>query len=333
VTPLLEVSGLSITLTVDGEVRQILSEVSIALPAGAALGLVGESGSGKSMTARAVTRLLPKSAVVTSGSVCFDGTDVNGLRGQGLAAYRRHGVAFVPQDPSSSINPVHTVGDFLTESMRIIDGRSGEDARRAARESLAEVGISDPDRCLEQYPHQLSGGMLQRVFISAALLAKSRLVVADEPTTALDVTTQAEVVAILNDLRREHDLALLFITHDLELAAAVCDRIAVMYAGEIVEEGDARLLESAAAHPYTQGLFAARPSLDLVQDPLPAIPGRARSAFEVGAGCAFADRCSWVEDECRSEHPELTTSNDGFVRCLRAMEIKAALSPGGVGQS
>lgn len=329
-TGLLEVRNLSISVTVDRDVRPILREVSFSVPAGTALGLVGESGSGKSMTARAVTRILARNAAVVGGEVLFDGADVNAMSGAELSAYRRGGIAFVPQDPLSSINPVHRVGDFLTESLRVNANCSGDEARDAAVQALVEVGIADPRRCLDAYPHQLSGGMLQRVFICAALLAKSRLIVADEPTTALDVTTQAEVVAILNDLRRDHDLALLFITHDLELGAAVCDRIAVMYAGEIVEEAEARSLDRAAAHPYTQALFAARPSLHRLQDPLPAIPGRALAAYEAESGCAFADRCTWAIDACRVGHPELSLLSGRSVRCIRADEVQVPAAAEGV---
>jgi oligopeptide/dipeptide ABC transporter ATP-binding protein len=319
----LDVRDLSVTVAVGRETRPILRKVRFAIPAGTALGLVGESGSGKSMTARAVTRLLPQAATV-EGDVRFDGVDVNTMRGSDLSDYRRRGMAFVPQDPMSSVNPVHRVGDFLTEALRVNEGVSRTTARYAAEKALLEVGITDPERCMDQYPHQLSGGMLQRVIMCAALLARSRLIVADEPTTALDVTTQAEVVAILNDLRQDHDLALLFITHDLELAAAVCDRIAVMYAGEIVEEGAAETLEREASHPYTRALFAARPALDRVQNPLPAIPGAAVAASEAVSGCSFADRCSWAIDECRAEHPALTVDEVRSVRCIRAAEVRAA---------
>ncbi len=324
-TGLLDVRDLSVSVRVGWETRPILRHVGFTIPAGSALGLVGESGSGKSMTARAVTRMLPTGSTIT-GQVSFDGVDVHAMRGSGLTAYRRRGMAFVPQDPQSSINPVHRVGDFLTEALRVNDGVAATAARESAVHALEEVGITDPARCMDQYPHQLSGGMLQRVIICAALLAESRLIVADEPTTALDVTTQAEVAAILNGLRRDHEVALLFITHDLELAAAVCDRIAVMYAGEIVEIGDARTLETEASHPYTQALFAARPRLDRAQDPLPAIPGAPLAPYAARAGCSFAARCSWVVDECRAKHPALAEAGGRAARCLRADEVRASLA-------
>src|SRR5206468_3431244 len=183
------------------------------------------------------------------------------------------------------------IGDYMTEALRSNSGVRPDKARLQATEALEQVGIDHPDRRMRQYPHEVSGGMLQRVMIAAALLTRPRLLLADEPTTALDVTTQAEVMAILDDLRSEFDLTLVFITHDLELAAAVCDRTAVMYAGQIVEEQASASLNAGPLHPYTAALLAARPRLDGPAGQLPAIPGRPRSAFEVGEGCAFADRC------------------------------------------
>jgi oligopeptide/dipeptide ABC transporter ATP-binding protein len=294
--------------------------VSLEIAAGEALGLVGESGSGKSMTARAVTGMLPAGAV-TRGEILFDGVRLDDMGGRVLAEHRRSAVALIPQDPRASINPVHTVGDFLTEPLRVVHGLSAVEAAARARASLKDVGIDDGQRRLEQYPHELSGGLLQRVMICAALLSGARLIVADEPTTALDVTTQSEVMAILDELRSSRQLSLLFITHDLELAAAVCDRIDVMYAGEIVESQPAAGLEEQPRHPYTQGLLLARPSIDVVVDPLPSIPGRAVAPHDAGDGCAFAPRCSHAQPRCRTGHPDLVLHDEALVRCLRADEI------------
>ncbi len=211
------------TLPVEGEQRRgAARRVAGRSRAGEAVGLVGESGSGKSMTARAVARILPPGAVVTGG-IAFDGATCGALRGGALRQYRGE-VAVVFQDARAHTNPVRTIGDFMTEALRTVRGVRGAEARRRAAEVLDEVGIEDGERRLKQYPHELSGGMLQRVMIGAALLTEPRLLLADEPTTALDVTTQAEVMAILDELRRDRGLALLFITHDLELASAVCDR-------------------------------------------------------------------------------------------------------------
>jgi oligopeptide/dipeptide ABC transporter ATP-binding protein len=300
----------------------VLRDVSLSLRAGESLGLVGESGSGKSMTARAIDRLLPPGAQ-TTGTITFDGADVAALSGGALRNYRRQ-VAMVFQDPRAHINPVRTIGDFITEALRTNLDVSRPEAQRRAVRALADVGIEDGERRLEQYPHELSGGLLQRVMIAAALLTEPRLLLADEPTTALDVTTQAEVMAILDELRREQGMALLFITHDLDLADAVCDRTCVMYAGKIVEEQTSATLHRTPLHPYTASLSAARPAISGPPTRLAAIPGRPVSAFEAPAGCAFAPRCSFRQDRCTQSEPPLETLEHGLVRCIRARELHDA---------
>ena len=217
------------------------------------------------------------------------------------------------QDPRAHVNPVRRIGDFMTEALRVNHGVSRAEARRRAVDVLTQVGIEDGARRLQQYPHQMSGGMLQRVMIAAALLTGPRLLLADEPTTALDVTTQAEVMAILDGLRRQSGLAMLFITHDLELAAAICDRTAVMYAGQIVEVRASSLLHSDPLHPYTAALATARPDITQATHRLRAIPGRPLSAFEAPAGeCAFAPRCPHVVGVCRAAVPDLVEMAGGF---------------------
>jgi oligopeptide/dipeptide ABC transporter ATP-binding protein len=319
---LLELERLSVTLPVEGARRPVLHDVSLTIAPGEAVGLVGESGSGKSMTVRAVARLLPRGAQV-DGSVRYGGADVGRMRGGALRAFRGE-VATVFQDPRAHVNPVRRIGDFLTEALRLRGvGRREATARAVA--ALAEVGIPDGPRRLEQYPHELSGGLLQRVMIAAALLSEPRLLLADEPTTALDVTTQSEVMAILDELRRARGLALLFITHDLDLAAAVCDRMAVMYAGSIVETRDAALLHDHPLHPYSAALAAARPSVERTTPRLLAVPGRPVSAFEAPDGCAFAPRCAFAQDRCRVALPPLEALDDGRVRCVRAGELRGRL--------
>jgi ABC-type glutathione transport system ATPase component len=257
--PLLDLAGLTVRLEVNGTRRAVLREVSLAVRAGEAVGLVGESGSGKTMTARAIGRLLPRGAEVT-GSIRFGGADVGGLAGAHLRGYRGQ-VAMIFQDPRARINPVRRIGDLLTEALRANQGMSAARARARAVDMLGRVGVGDGAARLRQYPHQMSGGILQRVMIAAALLTGPRLLLADEPTTALDTTTQAEVMALLDGLRRGAGLAMLFITHDLDLAAAVCDRTIVMYAGQIVEVRDSALLHGDPLHPYTAALAAARPDI------------------------------------------------------------------------
>jgi len=323
VTALLDLDHLRVDLPVEGRLQAVLHDISLVLAEGEALGLVGESGSGKSMTARAIARILPPGAV-TGGSIRFDGRDLATLRG---AALRRHrsDVAMVFQDPRAHINPVRRIGDFMTEALRTNGGVSQGEARRRSVELLDQVGIEDGERRLRQYPHELSGGMLQRVMIAAALLTKPRLLLADEPTTALDVTTQSEVMAILDGLRRDMGLALLFITHDLELAGAVCDRTTVMYAGQIVETRAAALLEDDPLHPYSAALVQSRPRIDATAQRLTAIPGRPLSAFEAPPGCAFASRCPHVIEACRAARPDLLELDGGVSRCLRARELRGRL--------
>jgi oligopeptide/dipeptide ABC transporter ATP-binding protein len=322
-THLLEIDGLGAELEVEGERRPVLVDVSLHIGEGEAVGLVGESGSGKTMTARAVARLLPPGAR-TTGAVRFDGTDVLQLGGGALRRYRER-MAMIFQDPRAHVNPVRRIGDFMTEGLRLHDVPREEAARRAVA-ALDDVGIEDGARRLEQYPHELSGGLLQRVMIATMLLGEPRLVLADEPTTALDVTTQAEVMAILDELRRERGLALLFITHDLELAAAVCDRTAVMYAGQIVETRASSLLDRDPLHPYTAALAAARPDIATTAHRLAAIPGRPVSAFEAPGGCPFAPRCPFAEDRCREGRPALRALDGGEVRCVRAEELRGRLT-------
>jgi oligopeptide/dipeptide ABC transporter ATP-binding protein len=317
---LLEIDGLTVRLQVEGSLQPVLRDVSLTVGEGEAVGLVGESGSGKSMTARSIARLLPGGAEV-EGSIRFRERDVGSLRGGDLRRFRED-VAMVFQDPRAHVNPVRRIGDYMTEALRTNRGVSAGEARKRAVALLAQVGIDDGARRLQQYPHELSGGLLQRVMIAAALLTDPALLLADEPTTALDVTIQAEVMAILHELRNELGLALLFITHDLELAAAVCDRTIVMYAGQVVEMRESVRLHDDPLHPYTSALSAARPSITSTAARLTAIPGRPLSAFEAPPGCSFAPRCSHVQDRCRVEAPEITSLAGGQVRCLRAAELR-----------
>jgi oligopeptide/dipeptide ABC transporter ATP-binding protein len=320
---LLDVDGLTVRLRVGGAMRPVLRDVALTIAEGEAVGLVGESGSGKSMTARAIARLLPPGAAV-EGSIRFRDRAVSDMRGAALRAYRGD-VAIVFQDPRVHVNPVRRIGDFMTEALRTGHRTSATEARRRALALLEQVSIDDGERRLRQYPHELSGGMLQRVMIATALLTEPDLLLADEPTTALDVTIQSEVMAILDGLRRERGLALLFITHDLDLAAAVCDRTVVMYAGEVVETRVSTLLHSDPLHPYTAALAEARPSITATSSRLVAIPGRPLSAFEAPSGCAFATRCPYATDQTRAEHPGLTEMDGGQVRCLRAAELRGKM--------
>ncbi|MBK5232912.1 MAG: ABC transporter ATP-binding protein [Thermoleophilia bacterium] len=320
---LLEIEDLKVSLPVEGEDREVLSGISLEIMPGEALGLVGESGSGKSMTANAIARLLPDGAKST-GKLTFDGREVLSLKGGDLRGYRTKDVSVIFQDPRTHINPVRRIGDFMTEALVTNAGVSNAEAHQRAVVALAEVGIPDGERRLQQYPHELSGGLLQRVMIAAAILTRPRLLLADEPTTALDVTTQSEVMAILADLRERHSLAMLFITHDLDLASATCDRICVMYAGRIAEMQPAASLTHDPLHPYTAALMEARPRIDEKLDRLAAIPGQPLSAFEAPDECAFAPRCTFAQDACLAGVPPVIDIGAGHSRCIRAEELRAS---------
>ncbi|MCM0673309.1 ABC transporter ATP-binding protein [Micromonospora phytophila] len=307
--------------------RPLVADVTLQVGAGEVVGLVGESGSGKSVTARAALGLFPPSAQVT-GSVRVAGTEVVGLTGQALRRLRAEQVAMVFQDPRASINPLRRVGDFLTEALRANRGWSKAKALTRAVELLTEVGIAQPGVAVRKYPHQFSGGMLQRVMIASALAVEPVLLLADEPTTALDVTTQAEILATLLSAQAERAMAMLFVTHDLELAATICDRIAVMYAGRIVEEQPAQRLFDAPQHPYTRGLLTATPKLPAGGDaassdvaPLVPVAGRPLSLAENPAGCAFAPRCPIVVDDCAAATPVTRVRDGASVACHRADEL------------
>jgi len=257
--PALSIEGLTVRLPIEGAMRTVLHDVTLHIGIGEAVGLVGESGSGKSMTARSVVGLLPTGAEA-DGRVLVGGGDVITMSERARRDVRRR-TAMVFQDPRAHVNPVRRIGDFMTEVLTRHRGVGRRDAERRAVAALADVGIDDGQRRLSQYPHELSGGLLQRVMIATALLVEPELLLADEPTTALDVTTQAEVMAILDELRRERGLSMLFITHDLDLAAAVCDRTVVMYAGQVVESQASAALQATPRHPYTAALVAARPRI------------------------------------------------------------------------
>lgn len=330
-TALLEIDGLSVTIPVGGRPQTVIHDVSLALGAGEALAIVGESGAGKSMTVRAILRMLPAGATV-DGGLRFDGQEISQFKDGELRRYRADDVGVVFQDPRAHVNPVRRVGDFMIEPLVRLRGMKPAAARARVAAILAEIGVADGERRFRQFPQELSGGLLQRMMIASVVAMEPRLILADEPTTALDTTTQSDVMAILAELRASHDLALLLVTHDLDLGAAVCDRMAVMYAGTIVEERSAADVIDDPLHPYTAALGASRPALAAPGTRLPAISGKPLSAFEAPAGCPFEPRCPFAEPDCTTHRPTPSPLAGGRVACLRAAELRGKLvsAPAGV---
>jgi peptide/nickel transport system ATP-binding protein len=316
-SPLLEVTDLSVTLPTAQGRRAALRGVSLALERGATLGLVGESGCGKSMTALALMGLLPDGAL-RAGSIRFDGRELTALDDAAMGALRGDRMAMVFQEPMTALNPVHRIGDQIGESLRLHKGLDGAAAHAEALRLLDRVQLPNARQRLAAWPHQLSGGQRQRVVIAIALACGPDLLIADEPTTALDATVQREVLDLLDELRRDSGMALLLISHNLDVMAARVQRLAVMYGGLIVESGPTRALFETPAHPYTRGLLAARPRLGLARGTrLATIAGRVPALHEMPAGCAFADRCALARDDCRAALPPTQAASvEHAVRCL-----------------
>jgi peptide/nickel transport system ATP-binding protein len=309
--------------TESGRVTAI-DDVSFFVDRGETLGLVGESGCGKSVTAESLMRLLDERSATYEGRVHLLGDDLLALSEQEMRRRRGGDIAMIFQDPMSSLNPVFTIGDQLMEGIRLHQEVSKAESRVIAVEMLKLTKIPSPEQRMSEYPHQLSGGMRQRVMIAMALSTRPKLLIADEPTTALDVTTQAQILDLMDDLSTEFEMGTVFITHDLGVVAEVCDRVAVMYLGQIIEETDVAGLFDAPCHPYTRGLLASTPSMEAaVDDELGIIPGRVPSLHNVPAGCRFAERCALALDSCRDGVPALEEIEPGhLVRCFRAPEMK-----------
>ena len=313
--------------TEDGEVT-VVDRVSFEIDAGETLGLVGESGCGKSVTALSIMGLLPKPAGrIVGGTVGFRGESLSDLPMERLRRIRGNRIAMVFQEPMTALNPVQRVGRQLAEAYALhARSASANAVQRRALELLEQVGIPAPERRMAEYPHQLSGGMRQRVMIAMALASRPDLLIADEPTTALDVTIQAQILELLRDLQRETGMAILFITHDLGVIAELCSRVVVMYAGRIAEQATARALFAGPRHPYTQGLLASIPRLEgEPKTVLTTIPGTVPGVGELPSGCRFANRCPHVVDICRESAPPLEDAAAAHhVACHRWRTIEAA---------
>ncbi len=319
---LLRIEDLSVEFVSERGASRVVEGVSLAIRPGETVGLVGESGSGKTVTSLSVMRLVPSPpGRIVSGAIRFEGRNLLDLDFEAMREVRGTGISMVFQDPMTSLDPSFTIGSQLAEAQRLHRKVSRSAARARSIELLDLVGIPAPETRLRQYPHQLSGGLRQRVVIAMALANEPRLLIADEPTTALDVTVQAQILDLLKRLQRELGMAILFVTHDLGVIADLCDRVAVMYAGQIVEEAAVEELFAHPRHPYTAGLLGAMPQVGGAGERLTVIPGQVPMAHAMPGGCRFADRCAFVTDACRSGRIDLVATGAAAVRCVRAGEL------------
>jgi peptide/nickel transport system ATP-binding protein len=303
-TNVLEVRNLSIRFRTPRGPVLALRNVSVEVPRGSVVGLVGESGSGKSTLALAVMRLMAGNATITEGSLDFAGRDLLALKPAEMQALRGDRLSMVFQDPMTSLNPVRAIGLQMLDIQYRERRLSTAEKRRKAADMLRRVGIPDPERQLNRYPHEFSGGMRQRIAIAMGILERPELLIADEPTTALDVTLEAQIIQLLRDLRREINASILFISHNLGLIAELCDFVVVLYAGEVVEQGTVRDIFHRPQHPYTQALLECDPArIEEIHRELPTISGDVPNLLQIPAGCVFAPRCPKVFDRCRVEHP------------------------------
>jgi oligopeptide/dipeptide ABC transporter ATP-binding protein len=332
--PLLEVKGLRTSFfTRDGVVRAV-DGIDFSVDRGEIMGLVGESGCGKSVTSLSIMRLVAKPGRVEAGEVLFDGRDLLKLSDDQMRRLRGDRISMIFQQPTSSLNPVWDVGRQIEEVLRIHRGMKGKAAHDRAAQLLKMVGIPDPERRLKAFPHEMSGGMAQRVMIAMALACEPELLIADEPTTALDVTIQAQILDLMRNLRDETGTAIVLITHDLGVVAEMCDRVAVMYAGEIVEQADVSTLFRQPLHPYTEGLIGSIPVVGDVKDELAVIPGNVPNLIDLPKGCRFAPRCvPRVEEDvaiATEVHPQLLPIRPGHdVRCFLYHDAAGGLMPRG----
>ncbi len=319
-TALLEVKDLAVEFQRDGAVSRAVNRVTLSVERGKSLGIVGESGSGKSVTVKAIMRLLPKYARIPSGSIHLDGQDVTAMAEGRMRRLRGRRMAMVFQDPHAYLNPTKKVGSQLIEPLLLHRLATGAEAKRRAVELLRLVGIPSPEVRFSQYPFEFSGGMLQRVMIAVALIANPELLIADEPTTALDVTVQAQILRLLRKLKDDRGMSMIFVTHDLVVAAQTCDEVVVMYGGTVVERVPSHKLLTASAHPYSRGLIACTPRISdagTIPTPIPGQPLNLRKPLP--EGCLFADRCPDRIPQCTASRPPLEhIAADHQVACFVA---------------
>ncbi|CQR57016.1 ABC transporter ATP-binding protein [Paenibacillus sonchi] len=321
-TELLEVSGLCTEFSTAAGTIRAVDGISLSVRKGETLGIVGESGCGKSITSLSIMQLLPKRiSRIAAGQIRFEGKDMLKMPVKEVRGIRGNRIAMIFQEPMTSLNPVFKIGRQISESARFHLKLSKKEADERAVEMLRKVGIPRPEKIAQQYAHQLSGGMRQRVMIAMAMVCSPQLLIADEPTTALDVTIQAQILDLMRELQQTEGMSILMITHDLGVVAEMCDRVVIMYAGQIVEEADVATLFGKPLHPYTQGLLASLPQLAGENDRLTSIPGQVPNPANLPSGCRFAPRCPAAVDRCWAERPELLEIRPGHsCRCLLQQE-------------
>ena len=323
--PLLELDGLRTYFFTDIGTARSVDGVSYQINPGETLGVVGESGCGKSVTALSIMGLIPQPpGRIVEGAIRFRGRDLTKLSDRELREIRGNEIAMIFQEPMTSLNPVYTVGDQIMEAILIHEQVPRAEARERAIDMLGKVGIPSPEKRVDEYPHQMSGGMRQRVMIAMALACGPELLIADEPTTALDVTIQAQILDLMNQLQEETGTAILLITHDLGVVAETCDRVVVMYAGKVAEYTDVYRLFERPAHPYTDALFRSLPDLDGERGELPTIPGMVPSAVAFPEGCRFRARCRFADALCTEEPPLIEIDHGHHVACHHVDDVRAA---------
>ena len=311
---LIQVKNLQISFKYDGVMTPVIRGVSFDIKRGETLGMVGESGSGKSVTSREIMRLIATPpARIDSGEILFEGRDILKMSDDELRSIRGNRISMIFQEPMTSLNPVYTCGDQIMEVIRLHKGVSKKEARQMAIEMLREVGVQSPETRVDCYPHELSGGMRQRVMIAMALSCSPALLIADEPTTALDPTIQAQILQLIKDMKKKLNMSVLFITHDLGVVAQNCDRVVVMYAGKIVEVAEVCELFDHPAHPYTQGLIMSIPKMSSDVEELYSIDGSIPSFGSLPGGCTFGPRCPYFTEECTKSEPVLKDIGGGHL--------------------
>ncbi len=320
---MLEVENINTIIDTDEGPKQVTDRVSFYIDDGETVCLLGESGSGKSVTSFAIMGLLGKNGKITGGRVSLAGQDLSLLSEEQMDAIRGNEVSMIFQDAMTALNPVFTVENQLVEPIRIHLKMGKKEARQYAIKMLEKVGLARPEQIMKEYPHALSGGMRQRVMIAIALCCNPKLLIADEPTTALDVTIQAQILDLMRDLQQQIGMSMLLITHDIGVVAEMADRVLIMYAGQIVEQAPAQTLFDDPRHPYTQGLMAAVPTAHTRADkPLSSIPGSVPSDYQNMQGCRFYDRCKFARDVCKQEPEFVSITPEHKVKCWFAKEVK-----------